>query len=430
MKLPLEGIRVLDHGMIWAGPWLGKLLADFGAEVIKVESIQIFDMSRGPIVGIPGVSIYPGKDPGERSYNRRAVFHYWNQNKYGITLDLSRPHGVEIYKRLVKISDVVTENFPPSVMKKFGLDYPALREVKPDIIMLSMPGYGATGPEKDYRAFGVSQEQMCGIAALTGYSEEAGPMKSGMDYGDPTAGSIAAGLVIAALHYRRRTGKGQWIDVSQSEATSLFIGEALMDYTMNRRIWQRMGNRHPSMAPHGCYRCRGGEQPPDDRWVAIAVSSDEEWQNLCSAMGNPTWAKDERFATVIGRLENREELDRLIEGWTIQHDHYEVMHMLQRAGVPAGAVLDGKEIAEEPHLKERGFFQTGTHPEVGEVTHPGPIARLSKTPVTIRRLAPALGEHNEYVFRELLGMTTEEIAELEGEQIIGSIPLPGADRLY
>jgi crotonobetainyl-CoA:carnitine CoA-transferase CaiB-like acyl-CoA transferase len=147
-------------------------------------------------------------------------------------------------------------------------------------------------------------------------------------------------------------------------------------------------------------------------------------------MGNPTWAKDERFATVIGRLENREELDRLIEGWTIQHDHYEVMHLLQRAGVPAGAVLDGKEIAEEPHLKERGFFQTGTHPEVGEVTHPGPIARLSKTPVTIRRLAPALGEHNEYVFRELLGMTTEEIAELEGEQIIGSIPLPGADRLY
>lgn len=423
-KLSLENIRVIDFSQVWAGPWTGRLLADLGAEVIKIESIQVYDISRGPIDKQLVIGGYPVDVPGE-PYNQRLVFHHWNRNKYGITLNLRDKEGVDIAKRLVKISDVVLESFPPRVMKNFGLDYPALKEVKPDIIMLSMPAYGASGPEKDYRAFGVSTEQMSGHADLSGYiGEYEMPMKSGIDYGDPTSGSTAAGLILAALHYRRKTGKGQWIDVSQSEATSLLIGEVLMDYTMNHRMWKRMGNRHLWMVPHGCYRCKGS-----DMWIVISVASEEEWHALITVLGNPPWAQEERFRNRLSRWHNQDELDKLIEAWTIQHEHYEAMELLQKAGVPAGAVLDPSEVAENEHLKQRGYFLSGSHPKIGTALFQGPPMKLSKSPVVIHRLGPALGEHNEYILKKLLGMSGEEIAELEKKQVIGKTALPGASRL-
>jgi Predicted acyl-CoA transferases/carnitine dehydratase len=353
------------------------------------------------------------------------VFHHWNRNKYGITLNLKDNVGVDIAKRLVKISDVALDSFPPRVMKNFGLDYPALKEVKPDIIMLSMPAYGASGPEKDYRAFGASMEQMSGHAELSGYiGEYETPMKSGIDYGDPTAGVTAAGLILAALHYRRRTAKGQWIDVSQCEPTSLLIGEALMDYTMNHRMWKRMGNRDPWMVPQGCYRCQG-----DDKWVVISVSSEEEWRALINVLGNPPWAEEERFRDRLSRWHNQDELDKLINEWTSQYEHYEAMELLQKAGVPAGAVLNAAEVAENEHLKQRGYFLSGSHPKIGTAMFQGSPMKLSKSPITIRRLAPALGEHNEYILKELLGMSEDEIAELEKKQVIGKTALPGASRV-
>ena len=424
MRMPLEGVRVLDLGQVWAGPWLGRLLADLGAEVIKLESIQIYDLSRGALAKRTVIGGYPNNDPGERPFNRRGTFQHWNRNKLGVTLNLRDHKAKAIFERLAKLCDVVTENFPPRVMRGFGVTYEELKRLKPDIIMLSMPAYGATGPEKDYRAFGVSQEQMAGHADLTGYlGENETPMKSGIDYGDPTAGANGAALILAALHCLRQTGNGQCIDVSQAEATSLLIGEALMDYTMNRRLSRRMGNRHPWMAPHGCYRCLG-----NDKWVTIAVSSDEEWQALYRAMGRPVWSAEKRFCNALSRWKHQDELDHLIQEWTTRRQHLEAMETLQAAGVPAGAVVNSQERFENEHLQERGYFLQGSSPEVGSHYYQGPPMKLTRTPITIQRLAPALGEHNEYIFGELLGLSKGQIDALEREQIIGKVPLPGADR--
>jgi crotonobetainyl-CoA:carnitine CoA-transferase CaiB-like acyl-CoA transferase len=243
-------------------------------------------------------------------------------------------------------------------------------------------------------------------------------MKSAINYGDPIAGIEAAGYILAAIRYRRRTGKGQLIDVSQREVTTCLIGEAIMDYSMNERVQKPLGNRHPSMAPHGCYRCQ-----EEDMWVTIAVGSDAEWQALCQAMGKPDLAQDARFADVASRHQNQDELDAIIEEWTNERDHYQVMDSLQRAGVMAGAVLNPKEVVEDPHLSERGFYEVITHPEAGTYPYAGMSWKLSKTPGRIRMPAPCLGEHNDYVYSEILGMSEEEVAELAEEEIISNVPI-------
>ena len=423
-KLSLENIRIVSLGIAWAVPRAVTMLADLGAEVIKVESIQFMDVGRGKAKAGLKMGAYPDGNPGDRPYNRRGVIHMVNRNNFGITLDLTRPVGRDIIKKLVKISDIVASGFPPSTMEKLGINYNVLKKVKPDIIMLSMPAYGSTGPESNYTAWGVSQEQMAGFTELTGYiGENETPMRSGIDYGDPTAGAMAAGFLLAALYYRLKTGKGQFIDISQCEATSMLIGEIIMDYTMNKRLWSRMGNRHHTIAPQGCYRCAG-----EDRWVVISVCSDEQWQAFCYAIGDPPWTKQEIFSDILSRWRNHDELDRLISDWTKDKSHYEVMDIMQRAGVPAGAVLNAQERRENLHLNERGFFLKGTHPDVGTHFYQGPPMKLSKTPITIRRLAPSLGEHNEYVLHHLLGFSKGKIAKLEQEKIIGTEPLPGADK--
>lgn len=416
--LPLEGIRVIDLSLWFAGPMASRLLADFGAEVIKIESLRHIDPWRGPVVSNAKLDArFPVKIESERPYDCAAGFNLQNRNKYGVTLALDTPQGKEIFKKLLRVSDVVLENYSPRVMADFDLDYPVLKDINPQIIMMSLPTLGRTGPDKDHVAFGQTIDCMSGMAYLTGYIDEEPMLQSGLSYGDPLSGMNAAFAIIAALHYRRRSGKGMHIDLSQVEATISFNADAVMDYTMNGRVRERMGNRHPSMAPHGCYRCKG-----EDEWVVIAIPSDVAWKRFCQVVGQPSWAEDSRFSDMPKRYQHQDELDRLIEAWTLKYNHYEVMCILQQADIPAGPVLDAKELVEEPHLNERGFFEVVTHPEAG--THPyiGMYAKLSKTPGHIRMPAPCLGEHNHYVLGELLGLSREEITQLEEAGIIGANP--------
>ena len=404
--LPLQDIRVVDVSHFMAGPTAATMLADMGAEVIKIESITRIDGWRGT-----------ARIESDRPWETSPPFNGVNRNKYGITLDLSNPKGVDIFKILVKVSEVVIENFTPRVMPNFGLDYAVLKEINPSIIMLSLPGYGGTGPWKEYTAFAYPIEEMAGFPQITGYPDGP-PLLMGHGGGDGPSGLMGGFALMTALQYRQRTGKGQHIDLSQCEALTCMAGENIMDYTMNRRVQGRRGNHHPFMAPHGCYPCKD-----EDTWVTIAVGSDEEWQGFCKAIGGPPWTEDEKFSDGRNRWKNRDELDRLVGDWTVQHDHYEVMHILQDEGVAAGPVLDAKELLEDPHLNERGFYERVTREEVGTHPYPGSPIKLSKTPARIRMPAPCLGEHNEYVLNKIAGLSKEEIQELQEEQVIGTRPL-------
>ena len=411
-KLPLEGIRILDLTAFWSGPFAAVTLANMGAEVIKLEAPKRMDGWRG--AGVASL-------PEERIWERSPLFNSVNTDKLGITLDLSNPKGVEVFKRLVKISDVVMENFTPRVMKNFGLDYPVLQEINPEIIMISMPAHGSTGPWKDKPGFAYPIEQMSGIPQLTG-DPDGPPRMTETSPSDPAAGINGAMAILSALLYRQRTGKGQYIDLSQIEALTGCVGDAVVEYTMNKKIRPRYGNHHPFWAPQGYYRCKG-----DDKWVGITVKSDAEWAAFCKAIDRASWANDERFADSMSRSQNQDDLDKLIEEWTIENDKYEVMNILQKAGVAAAPVMDGVDHLNDPHLKARGTFQkvdrevSGTHP----IIVPTSPMRFSKCPISIRRPAPILGEHNEYVFGELLGMSQQEIQALYDEKITGKLPTAG-----
>lgn len=423
-NMVLAGVRVLDLSRVWSGPLAVRMLADMGAEVILIEaphgragdkaSLELMKQMRKEGIRFP---YFPDGDPGEQPWNRRGPSNDFHRNKLGITLDLRHPQGQDIFKQLVKISDVVLENYTPRVMKNFGLDYPVLREINTGIIMVSMPGYGMTGPYRDYPAYGSTLEQHAGFSSIMGYADS-GPYRTQSTYPDPVASVSAASAVMLALWHRRHTGKGQYIDLAQIETSTCLIGEAILDYSMNKRPPQRLGNRHPFMAPHGCYRCRG-----EDKWVVIAVATDEEWEAFSSAIGNPPWTKEERFADQLSRWKNQDELDRLIEEWTTQYDHYEVMYLLQRAGITAGAVLNAKEMLSDPQLKERNYFIEVSHPQAGTHLYPGLALKLSKTPASFRRPAPCVGEHNEYVLGKLLGLSKDRIAQLEEDKIISTGPL-------
>ncbi len=407
-RYALEGIRVIDMGVAWAGPFCGQLLADMGAEVIKVESTSRPDHRLlGP---------YPGNDRGQHPWNRSGLFNERQRNRYGITIDLTPERGKELYKELVKISDILVENFSARVMINLGLGYEVLSQVNRRLIMISMSGFGLTGPESGYRSYGATLEQLTGIAAMTGYAGGP-PRQTGIFHPDATAGIWGAGAVLAALHQRRRTGKGTFIEMSQLEATLQLIGDSIMDYQMNGNTPPRIGDRDRIMAPHGCYRCKG-----EDNWIAVAVRDDEEWAAFCGVMGKPDLARDDRFSNLLRRHRNHDELDSIIEEWTKGHDHRAAMHLLQEAGVPAGALLNAREVLDDPHLNDRGFFEETTHPEAGMLTLPGMGWKLSKTPGGIRMPPPCMGEHNYHVLGGLLGLSDEEIKELEQEGVIGYEP--------
>ena len=403
-RRPLEGVRITDFCWVWAGPSGTELLAYLGAEVIRIESWARLDPTRRDplrrLRPIPGI-------------NEKVLFNSLNLNKRSVTLNLTQPKAIELVKRLISISDVVTNNFAGGAMERMGLDYTVLAEIKPDIIIVSMSGFGEFGPDKEYRGYDPIFRALSGLTDLTGYPD-APPGRAGASgHADLVNGGALAFAVLAALEYRAKTGNGQFIDISQWEIMNCNIGDAYMDYFMNQRSPTRMGNRDDFMAPHNCYRCRG-----DDKWVSIAIATDEEWQAFCQAIGNPEWMSDQRFSDAHSRWQNQQELDSLISQWTIDHTHYEVTEILQRAGVAAFPSMSQEELAHDPHLIERGSFVEVDHPEAGRHTFLAPPWKLSATPAEITKHAPLLGEDNEHVFCELLGMPIEEFAILVGEGII------------
>ncbi len=410
-RLPLTGIRVLDLTRHLAGPVAGQVLADLGAEVIKVEGPRNFDPARN---NAPA----PGAD-GPR-HNLSTYFNEINRSKLSLCLDLKQPEGKEIFKRLVAISDIVVENNSAGVLDRLGLGYTVLAEINPRLIMLSANAFGSTGPYVTYSSFGPGIDSMSGMAALTGY-EGGPPLKPDASFTDENAGLMSALAVLLALHHRRRTGRGQFVDLSMREALMPLLGEALVDFSLNGRVARRAGNRHHSMAPHNVYACRG-----QDRWIAIAIGSDAEWQALRGAMANPDWADDDRFATADARKRWEGELDALIEQWTSEQDQEELMLRLQQAGVPAGAVHDARGVTSDPHLAARGFFRRGQHPSAGEMLY----HRLGWTSGQQMQRAPApaprFGEHNEHVLVQLLGIGDDEISRLREGGVVADAPIAPA----
>lgn len=416
-NLPLSDIRVIDLGMAIATPVATKNLALLGAEVIHVESARRPDITR---FGTPLDNQVTGE-----FWNKSGRYNSVNNNKKSLTLDLSKPRGVEILKKLIKLTDVVTENWAPRVKENLGLTYEELKEIKPDVILVSASGYGATGPWANWVAWGMAIDPMCGISHLTGFPDEP-PIKASPPLSDIIAVGHVTLAVLACLEYRRRTGRGQWVDLSELEAAITHIGEAIVDYTMNNRVQTRIGNRHPFFAPHGCYPCKG-----EDKWVAISITSDEEWASLCNVMDNPGLAKDDRFLGSVSRSKEQDLLDKLIETWTRSKDAYEVMEMLQSVEVPSGVVLNCKEVLLDKHMQERECFPLVSHPEIEGTKGLGtrPCARLpwklSEKSVPSPQPAPRFGEHNEYILGQLLGLSKREILELEREGVIGTTPLTG-----
>lgn len=416
---PLHNIRVANLSQVWAGPHGMQQFADMGAEVIRVESIQV---ARGtPLVVPKPARDYPDRDPGADPWNRSLYFNDGHVGMFGVTMDLTRPQGKDLLRKLIMKCDFLIENFAYGVMDRLGLGYDVVSSWKPDIIYVSAPGYGAGGPESHYVAYGTNQLHMTGIANITGYAGE-GPMQTAVNYGDPTAGIHMAACVLAAMLYRLKTGKGQFIDVSQREPGIAMVGEYFLDYVMNGRTGTQIGNRHSSMAPYGCYPSRG-----DDMWLTIAVRTDDEWKAFCKVLGDPEWTRDPRFQDALGRWKNQDDLDKHISEWTKELDHYEAMYRLQAAGIAAGAVLKNSEVFEDPQNKSREFYQAVTHPTAGTHRWPRVGWTMSKTPGYKRRPSPCLGEHNEQIYKGLLGISDAEFEELESTKIIGKIPLPESD---
>ena len=364
------------------------------------------------------LGVYPNDEPGERHWNRNSQTNDLARNKYDITLELDTAEGLALLRRLIAISDVVVENYSPRVMPKFGLDYPRLRELNPQIILCSMPGYGSQGPYRTFISYGTNVDPAAGLASLMGYPGET-PHMSGNAYPDPVAGLFAVGAILTALYHQRQTGQGQYIDLSQAEATTALLGELSLGTRLNGEVPPRIGNRHPRKAPHGCYPCRG-----DDKWVAIAVGSDDEWRALQRVLGHPAWCDTPHFASLPGRLQHHDELDHHIAAWTGEQEAYHVMHTLQKAGVPAGVVVNAEELVNEPQLQARDFFWEIDHPEAGRLRYAGQPVRLSETPARCYRPAPCLGQHNDDVLSGLLGLSADERAALRDKGVIGDRPLP------
>lgn len=403
MDLPLEGIRIADFSWVGAGPFATKALADHGAEVIKVESgtrVDVIRLMHPFAAGTPGV-------------NRSGYFANRNSSKLSITLNLKHPKALGIAQSLIQISDIVVNNFTTGTMEKLGLGYKTVRETKPDIIYLEMPMQGKGGPHSKYRGYGVTIGALSGFYNLIGYPDRI-PVGTGTNFPDHVPNCMHACVaILAALIYRKRTGEGQYIELSQFESTINMFGAAVLDYSVNGREATRLGNRLPFASPHGTYRCLG-----EDRWCVISCFKEKEWLALCQAMGKQHLTRDSRFATLTGRLKHAEELDREITDWTSKRDVFEAMKFLQSKGVPAGVVEDARDTLErDEQLAARRHWTYVDHPEMGRCVYDAPPFRLAKTPGYLRSYAPMLGEHTRQVCVNILGMDPETYEELEKEGV-------------
>ena len=393
---PLAGVRVADFSVHAAGPFAGMILASLGADVIKVESAARLDITRRPH------AMY-GKPP--------SSFEQVNASKRSVTLNLKEPRALELAYDLVRISDVALENFRPGVMDRLGLGYPQLREIKPDIIMVSLSSNGQTGPEASYAGYAPMFAALGGLGYLTGYPD--GPpveLRHAMDH---TGGMMAAFSAVAALCAHRNHQVGQRADVAVRDIATAFMGHALMDTAMNDRDAQRIGNRDEVMAPHGVFPCRG-----EDQWVTIAVADDKEWRALKNAMGNPGWADAGEYGDAFLRWQNQDALEQRLSDWTAFRTAGEVSDLLQSVGVAAVPSLSADQLMADPHLAERDAFPTTIHAEKGEQRAVAPPWRFSETPTDALRWTPELGEHNREVFCGLLGMDEAELAILQQAHVV------------
>lgn len=394
-KSALEGVRIIDLTHSWSGPHGTRLLADYGAEVIRVEYVKRICPLRGGKVD-------------DYAYNKLPMWFQVNRNKYSITLDLNLEKDRDIFKSLVGEADVVVENARGGVLGKLGLGYGELVKIKPDLLMVSMAAFGNTGPYASYAGYGATIEALSGVQSLTAYEKDGKPER--VKEMDVTSGVAGACAVMTGLIHRQRTGKGQYIDLAQMEAsTHALIGEHMLEFAMNGENMIPMGARHRFFAPQGVYKCKG-----DDRWIAISIRTGDEWQGLCKVIGDAELSSVS-FNTIEGRKENQEELDGIIERWSQRYEHREAMRMLQQAGVPAGAVLDVAELSDDPHLKDRGYFMSAEDGEEGLFM--GMPFKLSGGEGRIRWRGPDLGRHNEEILTGLLGRAKEDLIPIDEDEI-------------
>ena len=396
-----DGLKVLDFSWAIAAPWTVKYLVDHGATAVHIESSSHVDIIRaGP----------PFKD-GKPGIDSSVYWVNYHCNKYDLSLNLNHPRSQGLIKKLISWADVMVENFAPGVMQRWGLSYEEVKEVKPDIIMLSSSQFGQTGPLATMPGTGIQLTSYAGFNYLTGWKDRDPCVLYG-GYTDCPAARFGAVAIIAALLYRRRTGKGMYIDLSQYESGLHLLSPVLMDYQINGRTAMRQGNNYPFATPHGVYPCRG-----DDSWCAIAVFSEVQWKSLCNAIGNPEWSRESKFSTFPKRKDNEGELDRLISEWTITLTAKEVMYKLQATGVPAGVAQKSEELYTDPQLKHRDYFWEVDHPVIGKHLLESQAFQFSKSPRKLRMPAPRMGEHNEYVCCEILKLSDEEFVELLSEGV-------------
>ena len=391
-----EGIKVF--GITYAGTAniTMRSLGMHGATVVRVESF-----SRPCNLRVAG----PFKD-NKPGINRSGYYAGVNNDRYSLALDLKHTKASLVLKRLVQWADIFVENFTPGAMERVGVGYKAVKEINPQIIMLSISQQGQTGPHRFIAGYGPLLQGLTGHDHLTGWPDR-GPVLIGQSYPDFIAPPYGTAAIMAALDYRERTGQGQYIDLSNYECAVHWLAPAILDYVANGRIQRRRGNEVDNAAPHNVYRCRG-----EDRWCAIAVFTESEWIAFCGVIGNPTWTKEPKFLTLTERKKNEAELDAHIEEWTKEHTPEEIMRLMQKAGVSAGKVQNCQEVVEDPQIKHREYFRTLNHAEMGPYQTSAPSYKLSKTPAELKMPFPSLGEHTEYVCREILGMPEEEFVEL------------------
>ena len=387
----LEGIRIIEFGWAVVGPLTTSWAGNYGAQVIKIESKTRPDIIRSmtPFVG------------DRVDTNNSLFFGRENASKYSMALNLKHPEGVNVAKRLVAKSDIVVESYTAGVMDRYGLGYDELRKIKPDIIMLSSCMYGQTGSLRSMPGYGVPLTAISGLTYLCGWPDRppTGPYGSYTDYLVPRLNLLA---LVSALDYRRRTGKGGHIDAAQLECSVQFVTPVLLEYAANRRVAMRSGNASDRAAPHGVFRCKG-----KDRWCAIAVFTDEEWQGFCKAMGNPLWTNDSGFSTLSERKKNENELNSRIEEWTLGREAGEVMTLLQSHGVSAGVTNDGRDLGKDPQLMHDRYYKRLEHPEMGAVDYAPHSIEFSKSDQEVFR-SPCLGENTEYICRDIIGLSREE----------------------
>lgn len=409
--LPLRNIRVADFSWIVAGPQATRILGDFGADVIRVEYEGRLDSIR--------IGMRPPEAPAD-SPNHSGFFNNLNRNKRSVTLNMQHPEGRDLFTKLLMVSDVVVENYSATVFERMGWTWEAMAEINPGIIYLSLSGFGHLGRDREHVTWGPTAQALSGVTAMSGLHDQQ-PAGWGYSYLDHTAGYYGAAAVMLALNHRAKTGRGQYVDLSQVETGMVLTGPAMLDYAVNGRTYQeaggRIGNRsrHPRVAPHSSYPCRliDAEDELHGRWVTIACFTDEEWQSLVKAMGSPAWASDPRFATNSARTEHEEELDSHIAAWTREQNPYDVMMTLQEQGVPSGVVQrNSDKQTRDAQLRARNFYPAIDHPLLGTHEFEGMPVTASRTPWQLRRPAPMLGEDIPDVYCGLLGYSDEQLGEL------------------